>query len=150
VQLARLRGAHVIASIRPGDEGFANDLGAAETVDYSGDLAGDIRQRYPDGIDAVIDAVSSDADSFGAIAALVRDGGHVASTRGAAGESTEIGGVHVFNANGNPGHLAVLGELVANGEVRVPVRRTYALVDAAKAIEDFTTEHTVGKLVITM
>jgi NADPH:quinone reductase-like Zn-dependent oxidoreductase len=74
----------------------------------------------------------------------------VASTRGAAGESTEIGGVHVSNANGNPGHLAALGDVLAKGELRVPVRRTYPLADAAKALEDFTNEHTVGKLVITM
>jgi NADPH:quinone reductase-like Zn-dependent oxidoreductase len=74
----------------------------------------------------------------------------VASTRDAAGESTEIGGVHVSNANGNPGHLAVLGKLVEWGDLGVPIRRTYPLVDAAKALEDFTNEHTVGKLVITM
>jgi NADPH:quinone reductase-like Zn-dependent oxidoreductase len=150
VQLARLRGALVIATIRPGDEGFAADLGAAETVDYTGDTASDIRQRIPDGLDAVIDAVSSDAESFAAMAGLVRDGGHVASTRGAAGESTEVGGVHVSNANGNPGHLVALGELLAKGDLRVPVRRTYPLADAAKALEDFMKEHTVGKLVITM
>jgi NADPH:quinone reductase-like Zn-dependent oxidoreductase len=150
VQLARLRGAHVIATVRPGDEGSATGLGAAETVDYTGDTVSEIRQRFPDGLDAVIDAVSSGADSFGAIAGLVRDGGHVASTRGAAGESTEIGGVHVLNANGNPGHLAALGELAEKGELRVPVRRTYPLANAAKALEDFTKEHTVGKLVITM
>jgi hypothetical protein len=30
------------------------------------------------------------------------------------------------------------------------VRKTYPLADAAKALEDFQTEHTVGKLVITM
>ena len=35
LQLARGRGAHVIASVRPGDEGFVTDLGAAETVDYT-------------------------------------------------------------------------------------------------------------------
>jgi NADPH:quinone reductase-like Zn-dependent oxidoreductase len=150
VQLARLRGARVIASIRPGDEGFATDLGAADTIDYTGDMASDIRQRYPDGIDAVIDAVSSDAESFGAIAGLVRDGGRATSTRGAPGESIELGGVHVSNANGNPGHLAALADLVAKGDLRVPVRRTYPLADAAKALADFTNEHTVGKLVITM
>src|SRR5947207_8977848 len=35
IQLAALRGAHVIASVRPGDEDFITGLGAAETVDYT-------------------------------------------------------------------------------------------------------------------
>ncbi len=47
VQLARLRGAQVIASIRPGDEGFVTDLGAVETVEYTGDLLGTVRERIP-------------------------------------------------------------------------------------------------------
>src|SRR5262245_61014473 len=39
IQLAALRGATVIATVRPGDERFVTDLGASETVDYTGDLA---------------------------------------------------------------------------------------------------------------
>ena len=74
----------------------------------------------------------------------------MASTRGAAGESSEIDGVQVLNANGNPGHLATLGEFAEKGDLRVPVRRIYPIADAAKGLEDFTNEHTVGKLVITM
>jgi NADPH:quinone reductase len=47
IQLVALRGAHVIASVRPGDEDFVTGLGAAETVDYTGDVAAEIRKRYP-------------------------------------------------------------------------------------------------------
>ena len=64
IQLAALRGAHVIASVRPGDEDFVTGLGAAETVDYTGDVVAAIRERHPDGIDAVIDAVNRDHDVF--------------------------------------------------------------------------------------
>ena len=150
VQLLRLSGAHVIASVRSGDEAFVTDLGAAETVDYMSDLAAEIRQRYPDGLDAVIDAVSPDPGVFGGVAGLVRAGGWAVSTRGGAGENTRIGEVQTFNANGNPGHLAALGDLVVKGDVRVPVRKTYPLADAVQALDDFRTQHTVGKLVITM
>jgi NADPH2:quinone reductase len=52
VQLSRLRGAHGIATVRPGDEGFVTDLGAVETVDYTGDTMREVRQRFPDGLDA--------------------------------------------------------------------------------------------------
>jgi len=150
VQLARHRGAYVIASVRPGDEGFVADLGAAETVDYTGDLAAAIRERYPDGVDAVVDAVSPDPSAFGAVAILVRAGGWLVSTRGAAGKSTTIGAVQTFNANGNPAHLGMLAGLVLHGDIRVPVRRTYPLAEASEALEAFSREHTVGKLVITM
>ena len=91
IQLAALRDAHVIASVRPGDEGFVSDLGASETVDYTGDVVASIRERYPDGIDAVIDAVNRDPGVFAALAALVRAGGRATSVVGGAGASTEIG-----------------------------------------------------------
>ena len=150
LQLARARGARVVASIRPGDEDFVTDLGATEAVDYTGDLNGDMRSRYPDGVDAVVDAVSYGDEAFGAVADLVRDGGTLVSTRGAAGEATEIGAVRVGNANGNPAHLPTLADLVVSGRLKVPVRKTYPLADAAQAIADFAEQHTVGKLVITM
>jgi NADPH:quinone reductase-like Zn-dependent oxidoreductase len=150
LQLARTRGAHVIASVRPGDEEFVTDLGATETVDYTGDMTADIKERYPDGVDAVVDAVTSGGEAFGAVADLVRDGGTLVSTRGAAGEATEIGAVGVGNANGNPTHLPTLADLVVSGRLEVPVRKTYPLADAAQAIADFAEQHTVGKLVITM
>ncbi|HEY7400091.1 MAG TPA: NADP-dependent oxidoreductase [Actinomycetota bacterium] len=148
VQLAAARGAHVIASVRPGDEGFVTDLGAAETVDYTTDLEAAILQRYPEGVAAVIDLVHRDAGEFGALTALAREGGRAVSSVGAAGESTRIGEVAVSNANGNPTLLAELGAMVASGTLRAPIRRTYSLDEAAKALQDFTAEHTVGKLVI--
>jgi NADPH:quinone reductase len=149
LQLARGRGAHVVASVRPGDEGFVTDLGAAETVDYTGDIAAAIRERHPDGVDAAIDAVSH-GDAFAVTANLVHAGGMLVSTRGAAGEATDLHGVRVANANGNPAHLLPLANLVVKGELKVAVRKTYPLADAAQAIADFANQHTVGKLVITM
>lgn len=148
IQLAALRGAHVIASVRPGDEDFVTGLGAAETVDYTDDVATQIRLRYSDGVDAVIDAVNRDHDAFTTLAGLVRDGGRAASVVGGAGEATEIGGVSVSNAGGSATHLSPLADLVVQGKLRVAIRKTYALADAAQALDDFTNEHTLGKLVI--
>jgi NADPH:quinone reductase-like Zn-dependent oxidoreductase len=150
IQLAALRGAHVIASVRPGDEDFVSSLGAAETVDYTGDLVAAIRERYPDGIDAVIDAVNRDHETFGALAGVVHSGGRATSVVGGAGESSDIGGVSVSNAGGNTALLTALADLVVQGTIHVAIRRTYALADAAQALQDFANEHTLGKLVITM
>ena len=150
IQLAKLRGAHVIASVRPGDEGFVTDLGADETVDYTGDVVAAIRERHPDGIDAVIDAVNRDPGTFAGLAGVIRQGGSATSVVGGAGESSEIDGVSVSNVGGNPSHLLTLADLVVNGQLRVAIRRTYALADAAQALQDFANEHTLGKLVITV
>jgi NADPH:quinone reductase-like Zn-dependent oxidoreductase len=150
IQLAASRGAVVIASVRPGDEDFVTDLGATETVDYTGDLVATIRERYPDGIDAVVDAVNRDGDAFASLVTLVRSGGRATSVVGGAGESTEIDGVSVSNTGGHPPHLSMLADLVVQGNLRVAIRRTYALADAAQALQDFATDHTLGKLVISM
>ena len=150
LQLARGRGANVIASIRPGDEAFVTDLGAAETIDYTADVSSQVRHRYPDGVDVVVDAVSFGDEAFAMSAGLVRSGGIVVSTRGAAGEETAIGDVRVANGNANPSHLPALADLVVAGKLTVPVRKTYPLADAAQAISDFAEQHTLGKLVITM
>ena len=150
IQLAMIRGAHVIASVRPGDEDFVTGLGAAETVDYTGDVVAAIRERYPDGIDAVIDAVNRDHDTFAGLAGVVREGGLATSVVGGAGESSQIGSVSVSNTGGNPAYLTALADLVVQGKVRVAIRRTYALDDAGRALKDFANEHTLGKLVVTI
>ncbi len=150
IQLAAARGAHVVASVRSGDEDFVVGLGAAETVDYSNDLVATVGKRYPDGIGGLIDLVNRDPAGFAGLVGLVRDGGRAASVLGGAGESTEIGAVTVSNIGGDPTHLAALASLVGEGTIRTAIRRTYPLADAAQALTDFTSEHTLGKLVITM
>ena len=104
----------------------------------------------PDGIDGVIDAVNRDQAAFAQLAGVVRGGGHATSVVGGAGELSQIGNVSVSNTGGNPAHLSSLADLVVQGKLRVAIRRTYALADAATALQDFTNEHTLGKLVITM
>jgi NADPH:quinone reductase-like Zn-dependent oxidoreductase len=149
VQLAAARGMHVIASVRPGDEAFVTDLGAAETVDYTaGDLSALVREHQPDGIDGVIDLVNRDPQAFVSLAALAREGGGAASAVGGAGESTAIGGVRVANIGSDASLLEPLARMVADGAVRVAIRATYPLADAARALSDFANEHTVGKSVI--
>jgi NADPH:quinone reductase len=150
IQLAAARGAHVIASVMPGDEDVVTALGAAETVNYSNDLIGAVRDRHPDGIGAVIDLVHRDPGGFGALVGLVRAGGRAASALGGAGDATEIGEVQVHNAGGDPSHLGALASMVEEGTLKAAIRRTYPLADAAQALADFTNQHTVGKLVITM
>jgi NADPH2:quinone reductase len=80
-QLAAGRGAHVIATGLPEDEELLRELGASDVVDYSGDVVALVKERYPDGIDALLDLVNRDPGPFGTLADLVRSGGRTASTR---------------------------------------------------------------------
>ena len=150
IQLAARAGARAMASVKPGDEDFVMGLGAAETVDYTGDLAGEVRSRYPDGVDGAIDLVNRDPDGFAEVAGLVRDGGTATSAVGGAGGSTSIGGVSVVNVSGDPTKLAGLAAIVAEGSVRAAVTVTYELEEAARALEGFTSGHTLGKHLIRM
>jgi NADPH:quinone reductase-like Zn-dependent oxidoreductase len=140
----------VIATVKPGDEDVVKGLGAAETVDYSIDVVAAVRERYPDGIDALIDLVNRDPRAFGALAGLVRDGGRAVSALGGAGDATDMGGVELRNIGGDASHLGVLASLIEEGKLRAAIQRTYPLADAAQALSDFMNQHTVGKLVITM
>ncbi len=153
VQLAAQRGATVIATARPGDEeAFVRRLGASDTIDYSGgDVAGSIRAKYPDGVTALIDTVSRE-DAFGPMAALVRDGGRIATTLGAA-DVDALGerNVRATNVMGTPSpeKLTQLAEAVASGSLRVEVQRTYPLENANEALQAFS-KGTLGKLVLVM
>ena len=79
------------------------------------DLATVARERYPDGFDAVLDLVNYAPD---APAGLVKEGGHVASPTGAAGESP--GRTMVMSAPTTE-NLERLARLLADAELRVPV-----------------------------
>jgi NADPH:quinone reductase-like Zn-dependent oxidoreductase len=148
LQLAALRSATAIATVRPGDEDFVRSLGAAETVDYTGNLAEEVRRRWPRGVDALVDLVNRDQAVFAAMTELVRPGGRAVSVVGGAGEASRIGEVDVFGANGDASHLGPLATLVLEDKVRAAIRRTFPLEEAAEALREFTEQHTLGKVLI--
>lgn len=139
VQMAARRGATVIATGYPEDEAYLRDLGASEVVDYSRDVALEIRRRYPEGIQGLLDLVHF-GDSFGEFAALVVPGGRAASSLGAANvEDLAARGVTAtnFSAKADPETLGRLAELADSGELRTPLQQVYRLEEAGKALEDF-------------
>ena len=151
LQLAAQRGATVIATARPGDEqAFVRSLGASDTIDYSdNDVAGRIRAKHPEGVTALIDMVHRE-EAFTAIAALVRDGGRIATTLGAADvEALARGNVRATNIMGSPTaeKLTTLAEAVASGSLRVEVQKTFPLDRSDEALQAFS-GGTLGKLVL--
>ncbi len=151
VQLAAARGAHVIGTTTSEDQPRLRDLGAAETVDFAQqDVAGVVRERYPDGIDGLIDLVDR-GDDFAAAASLVRRGGRAATTLGAANvEELAERGVAATNvaASPEPAVLARLAEIADAGGLKVTIQEEYRLESAEDALRAFATSGTRGKLAL--
>ncbi|WP_194816367.1 NADP-dependent oxidoreductase [Nocardia sp. XZ_19_385] len=137
VQLSNLAGAQVIATARGAAADQMNRLGAAETIDYTeGSVAEQMTERYPDGIDVLFDLVSPPGE-LAELTALVRDGGTVFSTIGAADQPALLdrgikGGN--FESNGAAPELARLLRRVSDGDVVIPIESTAPLAQAATVI----------------
>ena len=153
VQLAARRGARVVAVCRGENADHAHALGAADVIDYSaGDVADEVRSRYPDGIDAVAD-MHGDAEQLAKLAEQVPSGGRVASVVGAVDiETLGARGVEGTNVQGRvtTESLEVLSGMIEAGEIVGPEIRTYPLSDAGGALSEVGTSHVRGKIVVTV
>jgi NADPH:quinone reductase-like Zn-dependent oxidoreductase len=148
VQYAAAAGAHVIATARPGTEsGFVRELGASDVVDYTGDLAAQVRAIAPDGVPAALHLAGDGAQ----VADLLAPGGRLASTLGFGPEALagRKATATAVMANPDPATLGRLAADVAAGRVRVPVTHAYPLQQAPQALRDFA-DGALGKLAITV
>jgi NADPH:quinone reductase-like Zn-dependent oxidoreductase len=149
VQLARIAGAHVIATGSEGNQNFLRSLGAAETIDYNaGDFAEAVHEAHPEGVDHVLDLVGG--DTLERSVAVVRGGGGVASVlvpRAPDGLADDVDYHYVF-VRPDSDQLTALAKLIDDKELRVEVSNVFALKDAARAHEQIESGHTRGKLVL--
>ncbi len=58
VQLVVLAGAKVLAPALPEDHEYLRDLGVSDVLERDGDVVAAVRERHPDGVDALLDLVS--------------------------------------------------------------------------------------------
>jgi NADPH2:quinone reductase len=142
VQLAAKAGATVVAPALAEDDEYLRGLGVSEIVPRDGDVAAAVRERFPDGVDALLDLVNY---APGAYDAALKDGARIASPTGAAGEGP---GRTMVMAAPTAENLQRLGQLLADGTLRVPVQATYSLEHAPEALAALTGEHTQGKIAI--
>jgi NADPH:quinone reductase-like Zn-dependent oxidoreductase len=147
VQLAAHAGATVIAPALPEDEDYLRDLGVSEMLERDADIAQVVRERHPDGVDALLDLVSYAPEGFDVYAAALKPGGRGASPNSAAGDGP--GRTNVM-AVPSPENLERLGQLLGASTLRVPIQSTYGLDQAGEALRAFGTAHTQGKLGIQM
>jgi NADPH:quinone reductase len=147
VQLAAAAGATVVAPGLAEDHDYLRGLGVAEVLDRDGDIPAQVRERHPEGVDALADFASRSPEQLGTYAALVRDGGRIASSAGAAGEGPGRTNVMAVPAAAT---LERLAGLLADGTLRVPIQASYPLAQADQALKTLGGQHTQGKVAITV
>ncbi|MEU8896444.1 NADP-dependent oxidoreductase [Nocardia sp. NPDC048505] len=133
VQLAKARGAHVIATARTVNHDFLRALGANQLIDYtSTDFATTV-----DIVDVVLDLVGGDYAERSA--PLLRPGGMLVTTvghnPGFTPEAAERHGIRFGTVFVQPAaqELGELATLAADGALRVHVEHEFPLGEAAKA-----------------
>lgn len=156
VQMAKARGARVIATVR-GDSDEAKKLGAEEVYDSkSTDPIAAIRKTHPDGVDAVLDLVNP-RDAINADAAIIKHGGKIVSTIGAADEKYFADrkiAAHNIVGNSNPfstpDGLTRLARMIADGTITARVQSTDPLESAASVLDKLRNGGLRGKALLTI
>lgn len=154
VQMARSRGAHVIATVR-GDADEARRLGAEEVYDTKGvDDIGALRASHPNGVDAVLDLVNG-KDAIRGDAEILKAGGNLVSTLYAADEewfAERKITAHNIASNKNPlsspQGLNSIARMLADGTITARIRSTVELDGVGQMLEKLRHGGLRGKAVI--
>ncbi|MFE4214656.1 NADP-dependent oxidoreductase [Streptomyces sp. NPDC056844] len=147
VQLAKWKGARVVAVASGGHERFLRDLGADEFIDYTTSRP----EELVHGADLVLDTVGGPRSSR-FLRTLKRGGSLFPVFFGEFDEEeTAKLGVTVTGTQvrSNGAQLAELGRLLDTGAVRVAIDSTFPLADARAAHERAAEGHIRGKIVLT-
>lgn len=148
VQIAKNKGAYVIATASTRNQAFLKSLGADETIDYT-------REKFEDklrNLDVVINTV--DVDNANGAVKVLKKGGILSSVGGLpAGTACADAGVRCENRNqsGTTPHdaLTQMMQWAGEGKFRVNLDQTYAgLAETGKAWEYSKAGRTRGKSVI--
>ena len=145
VQLAKWRGARVIATGSDYSQEFLREIGADVTVDYRNQRFED----YASDVDMVLDTVGRDTQvrSLG----LLREGGILVSLVGLVPEARNPPpGVRAQSILVRPegAQLEQIGSLLSEGTIRPVVSYLFPLAEAAEAHRQSETRSTRGKIVL--
>ena len=151
VQIAKDAGAHVIGTASAANHDYLRELGADDVVDYTGeDVVAAVRERHPDGIDAVVDLVGGDVQeqSLELLApGRGRLGSIIAPPDVDALRERGFGGHYVFVRPSAAG-LRDLAALADAGRLRVHLHDVVPLAEARRAHETLEGGHVRGKIVL--
>ena len=149
VQIAKWKGARVIAVGSGKHETFLYDLGADEFIDYTKVVPEEIASD----IDLVIDAVGGPTSSR--FLRTLKPGGALFPIFPLGFSGTDEAGklgvkVSATQVQSSGAQLAKLGRLLDAGTIRVAIDSTFPLADARKAHERASRGHIQGKIVLTV
>jgi NADPH:quinone reductase-like Zn-dependent oxidoreductase len=147
VQIAKARGARVIATASTEHQDLLKQLGVDQAIDYSKTKFEDVVKD----VDVVLEATRSDsmARSYG----IVRKGGFVVSITGEPDQAElDKHGIRGASVGVHPDaqELEELAKLIEAKKVKPIVSQTFPLADASKAHQQIETHHTAGKIVLTV
>src|SRR5438034_1890038 len=145
IQIAKARGARVIATASTANQGLLKQLGADVAVDYT-------KQKFEEiahDVDVVLDPVGRDtlARSY----SVVKKDGIVVTIVSRCDEAElkkhQIRGASL-SSHPDATELTEITKLIDAGKIRPIVTEVLPLTDAAKAVAQAQTHHTRGKLVL--
>src|SRR6266567_87846 len=145
VQIAKARGAKVIATASTANQDLLRQLGVDQPIDYTTTKFEDVVKD----VDVVLNAVRADtlARSYG----VVKKGGIIVSITGQPDpvelEKHGIRGTGI-SAHADADDLAEIAQLVDAGKIKPIVTEVPPLRDAVKAQQQAATHHTRGKVVL--
>jgi NADPH:quinone reductase-like Zn-dependent oxidoreductase len=145
IQIAKARGAKVIATASTPNQDLLKELGADVAIDYTTTKFEDVAKD----VDVVLDSVGKDtlARSYG----VVKKGGFIA-TLVAQPDQTELDKHGIRGApisvKPNSDELTEITKLIEQKKIKPVVSQVLPLAEAVKAQEQAATHHTRGKIVL--
>src|SRR6516164_169337 len=145
IQIAKARGAKVIATASTANQELLKQLGADVAIDYT-------KQNFEDmtkDVDVVLDSIGKDtlARSYGVVK---KDGIIVSLVARPDERELEKHGIRgaALSVDPNADELTKIGKLIDDEKIKVIVSQTFPLSEAIKAQQQVATGHTRGKIVL--
>jgi NADPH:quinone reductase-like Zn-dependent oxidoreductase len=148
IQLGRHEGLTVIGDAAPAEIELIESFGAHRVVPRGEGTEPELREIYPDGVDAILDAALLGPEVIGA----VRDGGQLLAVRPYQGEPERDIAIHLVlvGKHLHEGHrIADLADLVAKGVLTLRIAEVLPADHAAEAHRRLAAGGVRGRLVLT-
>lgn len=145
IQIAKAKGARVIATASTPNQDLLKQLGADVAIDYTNTKFEDVAKD----VDVVLDTVGK--DTLTRSYAVVKKGGFIVSLVGEPDRAQmEERGIHgaPLNVTPNAIELAEITKLIDQKKIKPIVSQVLPLTDAGKAQAQAATGHTRGKIVL--
>jgi NADPH:quinone reductase-like Zn-dependent oxidoreductase len=145
IQIAKARGAEVIATASTAHQDLLKQLGVDQAIDYTTTKFEDVVKN----VDVVLNCVR--ADALGRSYGVVKKGGRIVSITDEPDQNEcAKHGLTCSRMGAHPdwGVLEMLTELIEAGKIKPIVSQTFPLAEASKAHGQVETRHTLGKIVL--